>query len=164
MKSQKLPKILFIILISGLFFANNGGETPSGSEHKAYTDLARGVTHWPVWQVNDGTIQIDGKISDQEWRDAHVIYQNGDWFWDKNYYSSPKKWDGVQDVIALWRVLCDSKNLYVSCLFLDNNHQEGNRFEPEAWVANDAIQLDLITNRFAPGVLDGFFKTLPAGS
>ncbi len=144
-------KVLFFSMILVLFIDMSlaGGVSAddtviNSSFFRAFADLAQGETAWPVYRVEDGSITVDGEYSPAEsWGGALPIYVAGEWQWNERFRLQPWLFEsGVKDFLAVWRLAYDSRYLYISCDFRDDNHQEGSAREP--WIHNDCAEFTFI--------------------
>jgi hypothetical protein len=135
---------LLIFFVSGR--ANAGYEiTPEA--RLAFNNVANGTPPFPVYQVADGAIRVDGLASVEEWSEIIPrIYMNGDWMWNPNYANGTYLWKDSRDFMAVMRMVHDNLNLYVSIVFFDDVHVIGTpSFNvPEAWIQNDCAEFSFI--------------------
>jgi hypothetical protein len=119
------------------------GTLPTQDQLYAFKHLYTGYNAWPVYQVPDGEISVDGRLDEPEWQSAQKIYITGEWMWNVLYadYLADKIYSGLTDFIAVWRVLYDNECMYISCEFLDDVHSEGDGREP--WIYNDGVDFIL---------------------
>jgi hypothetical protein len=150
MKNKTEKLIIFSIFVTFVLIfsafnasaATDTAGTPTPAELAAFQDLASTTNHptaWPIVKVEDGSITLDGKLDDAAWGRAKRFFTTGEWFWNDKTTTMPWLYSGLMDFIAIWRVLYDSKNMYVSCEFFDDKHRVGSGTDP--WNRVDAVEL-----------------------
>jgi hypothetical protein len=137
-----LLALVFVFSALNASFALEVPRLPSPAEIKAFHDLFLGHTAWPVWKVDNDVIKVDGKLDEEAWVGAKRIFLTGEWFWNSNAQNRPYLYTSLSDFIAIWRVLYDDHNMYISCEFFDDKHSEGTGSEP--WYKNDGVELTLL--------------------
>jgi len=163
MKTSLKNKIIFSLCLGFLGtlclvkpgFGKVAGEIIISSERDAFLSLAYGYTNWPIYKIEDNKINVDGKIDELEWNIAHKIFLTGNSRFNLGYLQQPQLWTGLEDLLAVWRVLYDNNNLYVSVLFVDSSNIIGTLGfgVPEPWFQNDAAEL--IISLFNGAILNG---------
>ena len=129
MEYKGYTRTLYLLILATFFviflsLKSIAGTLPTQDQLYAFKHLYTGYGAWPVYQVPDGKISIDGKMGEPEWQSAQAIYITGEWMWNIRYVEeyADMTYSGIKDFIAVWRVLYDNENLYTSCEYLDNVH------------------------------------------
>jgi hypothetical protein len=133
----------FIVIFLSMKSVAGPVAQPTTEQLNAFKKLYAGHSAWPVYQVSDGKISVDGKMAEPEWQSAQKIYITGEWMWNSLYndYMAGQIYSGLSDFIAVWRVLYDNECMYISCEFLDDVHSPGDGREP--WIYNDGVDFVL---------------------
>ncbi len=118
---------------------------PDSQELSAFRDLA-GITDsptaWPIYKIGNNQIVVDGLLDEPSWKKARSMYTTGEWFWNDKATSMPWLYSSYKDFIAIWRVLYDSSNMYISCEFFDDIHSIGKDLDP--WNKVDGIEVTIV--------------------
>ncbi|MBL8025553.1 MAG: T9SS type A sorting domain-containing protein [Fibrobacteres bacterium] len=109
----------------------------------AFYNLTKGNNAWTVQKVADYTVSVDGIYKETEWSAAQPIYIAAEWQWTSLIQDKPHVFaNGPKDFLAVWRLVYDSKYLYISCDFRDDVHNEG--LSKESWYDNDCVELSFV--------------------
>jgi hypothetical protein len=148
--TKRIIKFLIIFSLALIFVGVNnafGGynvdsDVITEGYFNAFYDLAKGNTAWPIKRVDDNLVIVDGECQSNEWSSSTPIHIAGEWQWNPSYRSQNWLFTGAMDFVAVWRLLYDSRYLYISCEFRDDNHQEGNL--RESWTSNDCAEFTFL--------------------
>lgn len=113
--------------------------TPTDAQFLAFSNLANGVTKWPIWQIEREKVEINGKLDEEAWNSAQKIYTTSEWMWTSRSHLTT----GLKDVLARWRVMYDTEYVYLACEFYDDIHTvDADGVEP--WWNNDGVDVMIV--------------------
>lgn len=145
---KTINKIIFCTLVAIFLAIDIQSETITTGDSiitlerfKAFYNLSKGETRWPIWKNENEHIVVDGQRDEEAWDKAQPIYITGEWMWNKMYKSYPWAYRGLSDFVAIWRMTYDTNFLYVSCEYFDDFHSEG--APTEAWEKTDAAEITI---------------------